>query len=113
VAPVSLYLGVFGFFFCFNFFLSKGSVFWLLCFAGTFLTKDQFLQLVGDPSGALHFVGWLAENRVFSDKGWICQKGGECVSPCRAEIVLCLMQTIYFLILHRVLACTYVFSAEA
>lgn len=68
--------------------------------------KKQFLQLVRDPP---RFVGWLAENGVFSHKGWIFQEGGVCVSQRRAEIVLCSMQTIYFLILHCVLACTYLF----
>lgn len=103
VAPVSVYLGGF---------LSDGSVFLLICFAGILLTKDQFLQLVREPSGAPCFVGWLSESGVFSHKDLSFQEGGMCVSQYRGETMLYSMQTI-FLILYCVLACTYLFSVRA
>lgn len=56
-------------------FLSGGSVFLLFCLPGVLLTKDRFLQLVRDPSGVPHFVGWLAENGGFSHKSWSFQEG--------------------------------------
>lgn len=70
-------------------FLSDDSVFLLICFAGTVLMKDQFLQLVEDLAVAPHFVGWLSENGVFSHKSLIFfQEGGMCVSQYRGEITL-------------------------
>lgn len=67
MAPSSLYLGNF---------LSGGSVFsHIWDFSGLLLTKDHFLQLVRDPTGVAHFVGWLAGNGSFSHKGWSFQEG--------------------------------------
>lgn len=58
VAPTSLYLGGF---------LSGDSVFLLIWdVSGILLTKDDFLQLIRDPSGVARYVGWLAENGSFS-----------------------------------------------
>lgn len=79
MAPTSVYLGGFQ---------TDGSVFLLTCFAGTVSMKDQFLQLVEDPAGAPHFVGWLSENGVFSHKGLSFQEGGVCASQSRGEITL-------------------------
>lgn len=97
----------------FEFFSVKGLCFLAYLFYSDLINKDQFLQLVRDPSGAPHFIGWLPENDVFSHKGWLFQEGGVCVSHYRAEVMLCSMQTIYFLILHCVLTWTYLFSVEA
>lgn len=70
VGPICVYLGGF---------LSDDSVFLLICFAGTVLMKDQFLQLVEDPAVAPHFVGWLSENGVFSCKSLIFFRRVACV----------------------------------
>lgn len=47
-------------------FLSEGSFFLPICFAWISLTKDQFLQLVGDASGAPRFGGWLFGSGVLA-----------------------------------------------